>query len=447
MGLFSLFKKNARPAAGAAKAEAEAEPDARLAADSEALRHNSQALQRDIARATAMKIDAIESAMELDIFAEADAEPAWRGRPRPAAGAANGCAGAGDGATLPLLEQHSTALLGGAELPAAPPHSAPVVEESAILYANGQAELAEQMLQASLAAQAGAEPGQRDRTVWWLLFDLYQLGGRQERFDDLSIDYASVFETSPPAWRAAAPAAAWAGVAPGAVLAGPLDQRLAPQLERLAALAKGGGPLRLELGGLEAATAAGCALLLPALRALQAGGRELVVTGAAELAGRLRAPLRVGQRDDGAAPWLLLLELLQLLGREKDFEECAMDYCVTFEVSPPSYAAAPKVATAAPQPSAAAAERFVLPALVGGADAAALLAAVRGYAEGRGGLVFDCSRLARIEFGAAHQLVAALQALAAAGKKLELRDLNHPVAALLRLLGCADIAKIYPHRY
>jgi anti-anti-sigma regulatory factor len=447
VGLFSLFKKNARPAAGAAKALAEAEADARLAADSEALRHNSQALQRDIARATAMKIDAIESAMELDIFAEADAEPAWRGRPRPAAGGANGCAGAGDGATLPLLDQHSTALLGGAELPATPPHSAPVVEESAILYANGQAELAEQMLQASLAAQAGAEPGQRDRTVWWLLFDLYQLAGRQERFDDLSIDYASVFETSPPAWRAPAPAAAWAGVAPGAVLAGPLDQRLAPQLERLAALAKGGGPLRLELGGLEGATAAGCALLLPALRALQAGGRELVVTGAAELAGRLRALTQVGRRDDGAAPWLLLLELLQLLGREKDFEECAMDYCVTFEVSPPSYAAAPKVATAAPQPSAAAAERFVLPALVGGADAAALLAAVRAYADNRGGLVFDCSRLARIEFGAAHQLVAALQALAAAGKKLELRDLNHPVAALLRLLGCADIAKIYPHRY
>ncbi|WGG50226.1 STAS domain-containing protein [Rugamonas sp. DEMB1] len=440
MGLFSLFKK--KPAT-----PADAGADARLAADSEALRHNSQALQRDIARATAMKIDAIESAMELDIFAGADAEPAWRGRPRPAAGAANGCAGAGDGATLPLLDQHSTALLGGAELPAAPPHSAPVVEESAILYANGQAELAEQMLQASLAAQAGAEPGQRDRTVWWLLFDLYQLGGRQERFDDLSIDYASVFETSPPAWRAPAPAAAWAGVAPGAVLAGPLDLRLAPQLERLAALAKGGGPLRLELGGLEAATAAGCALLLPALRALQAGGRELVVAGAAELAGRLRALAQVGRRDDGAAPWLLLLELLQLLGREKDFEECAMDYCVTFEVSPPSYAAAPKVATAAPQPSAAAAERFVLPALVGGADAAALLAAVRGYAEDRGGLVFDCSRLARIEFGAAHQLVAALQALAAAGKKLELRDLNHPVAALLRLLGCADIAKIYPHRY
>ena len=66
MGLFSLFKKtNATPA------ELEplsAEEAARLAANSEAARQNSQALQRDIARATAMKIDAIESAMAFDIF-------------------------------------------------------------------------------------------------------------------------------------------------------------------------------------------------------------------------------------------------------------------------------------------------------------------------------------------------------------------------------------------
>ncbi len=33
------------------------------------------------------------------------------------------------------------------------------------------------------------------------------------------------------------------------------------------------------------------------------------------------------------------------------------------------------------------------------------------------------------------------------GKKVEFRDVNHLVAALLRLLGYADLAKIYPHKY
>ncbi|HEX9172360.1 MAG TPA: hypothetical protein VF861_06840, partial [Telluria sp.] len=68
-----------------------------------------------------------------------------------------------------------------------------MVEEIAILFANGQPELAEQMLLASLA-----EAGRLERTLWWMLFDLYQVMGRQDDFDNVAIDYASQFETSPP---------------------------------------------------------------------------------------------------------------------------------------------------------------------------------------------------------------------------------------------------------
>ena len=34
--------------------------------------------------------------------------------------------------------------------------------------------------------------------------------------------------------------------------------------------------------------------------------------------------------------WLLLIELLQLQGQHDAFEEAAINYAVTFEVSPPS---------------------------------------------------------------------------------------------------------------
>ncbi|UUZ51275.1 hypothetical protein LP420_18365 [Massilia sp. B-10] len=40
----------------------------------------------------------------------------------------------------------------------------------------------------------------RLHTVWWMLFDLYQVMGRQDEFDNVAIDYASQFETSPPTW-------------------------------------------------------------------------------------------------------------------------------------------------------------------------------------------------------------------------------------------------------
>lgn len=464
MGLFSLFKKG-KPEPAAADGDDDA---ARLAANSEVQRAaaNSQ-LQRDIARATALKIDAIEAAMEADIFNTP--EPAWGSRPsRPAPPAADD---ADSPATLPLLDASTTQLLADDEIPApvAADATAPVVEESAILYANGQAALAGQLLEGALAEAAASGLGaQQDRTVWWLLFDLYQVQGRQDRFDSLSIDYASTFETSPPPWRgpdgapatpavhaagagrAAAPAGLpYAGVSPTLAFGPALDAQAAEVLARLPGL-DGAVPLRLDLSRIAVADAAGCALLLAALQSLQKQGRELIVAAAAELAALLHSGLQVGRRDDGEAPWLLLLELLQLLHREKDFEEASMDYCVTFEVSPPPYAppAPQQVAMAArlAVPAAAAADRFLLPPVVE-QDCGALLDAISDYAGRYPALVFDCSRLARLDFGAANQLLARLQHLALDGRRVEFREVNHLVAALLRLLGYASLARIFAHKY
>lgn len=447
MGLFSLFKKG--------KADAaldDGDGDARLSAHSELERPNPHSqLQRDIARATAMKIDAIESAMEFDIFNTP--EPAWGSRaarpPRPPARArpADGHAD-----TLPLLDDNTTELLGDDDMPApaAAAQTAPAVEEIAILYANGQHALAGQMLAAALADGAAGGAPQQDRTVWWMLFDLYQVSGQQDAFDNLSIDYASTFETSPPAWNPPPPAAAaYSGVIPTLAFGPVLDAAVASQLQALLAPAAGTALLRLEFGRIAAVDAAGCALLLDALRAWQAQQRELVLVAAAELVTLLRGALCVGRRDDGEAPWLLLLELLQLLHREKDFEESGMDYCVTFEVSPPSFVAPRKVASAADQHAPAASDRFMLPHVIEG-DIGALLAAISAYADQYPALVFDCTRLARIDYAAANQLLARLQALAAgqdAPRKIEFRDVNHLVAALLRLVGYGATARLFAHNY
>jgi hypothetical protein len=72
------------------------------------------------------------------------------------------------------------------------------VEEIAILYANGQSGRGA----ADADRRRGRHRGQNsDRTAWWMLFDLYQASGQQDAFDNLSIDYASTFETSPPSGR------------------------------------------------------------------------------------------------------------------------------------------------------------------------------------------------------------------------------------------------------
>src|SRR5205814_1839284 len=99
-------------------------------------------------------------------------------------------------------------------------------------------------------------------------------------------------------------------------------------------------------------------------------------------------------------PWLLLLEILQLLNLEKEFEDTSIDYCVTFEVSPPAFEApkANKISTAAVEttPEDAAPERFMMPATIHGATEP-LIQAIADYADPRQSIVLDCSRLTRVD--------------------------------------------------
>jgi anti-anti-sigma regulatory factor len=459
VGLFSFLKKKSdtppaqadvgpRPAAtfAAAAATAAGGPSTRMPLDTEAERER----QREIARATAAKIDEIELEMASDIFDD----ETW-GSPRRAPAAVAALTGAPAAAEVDL---NTDVLDGphGAPDAAAAPSGAPAVEEAAILYANGQLDAAEQALRASLPG-AGS-----DRMPWWMLFDLYQANAREEAFDSIAIDYASHFETSPPTYRpapgAGQPSAgrAFSGVTPTVSLGGHLDAAVGAQLARLGAASS--APVRLEFSTVAGATPEGCTVLLDALQALRRAGRELVLAGAEHLVAVLRPMLVIGERAASQSPWLLLLELLLLMNREKDFEETAMDYCVTFEVSPPSFETPARTALAVGAGSAthggADGDRFMLPDLVGG-DSAALLAAIDAHAAGRAVLVLDCSRLARIDYAAAAALMSRLRLLAGndgddeggAGRKIELRDLNHLVAALLRLLGAGEPIRLYAHRY
>jgi anti-anti-sigma regulatory factor len=416
MGLFSFLKRKNNDAG----VRDWPPPESRLRGepsrlDSEAERER----QREIARATAAKIDEIELAFASDMF---DDEPAWgSGVRRPAAGVAH--------------PEHDIPAQAGATA------SAPAIDESAILYANGQSDAAEQLLRACLPTLGRAE-----RLPWWMLFDLYQADGREQAFESVAIDYASHFETSPPAWKPlpAAPAADRPGPGLAAVEAFPptVDAGVAAPLKRV--LDATAPVVRLDFGRVTAIDADGATCLLAALQQLRGAGRELVLAGADTLLDILRPMLVIGQRGASPAPWLLLLELLLLTGREKQFEEAAMDYCVTYEVSPPSFEAPLYVSTAAPAPGHG--DRFMLPAVVSGPETS-LLAAIDAYAHERETLVLDCSRLARIDYAGAGSLLARLDAHGAAGRAVELRELNHLVASLLRLLGAGDGVRLYPHRY
>jgi len=433
VGLLSFLKKKSDAPCAAAPSRPRAHdagPVTRMPLDTEAER----ARQREIARATAAKIDEIELEMASDIFDD----DAWAGN-RRAPAVASGAASA------PLVDLNTDGLLGPQDMPdtVATAANAPAVEEAAILYANGQFDAAEHLLRECLM-----EAGRSERLPWWMLFDLYQAGAREQDFESIAIDYASHFETSPPAYAPLAGIESgqpYVGATPTASLSGTLDGNAGAQLARI--LAPSDAPLvRLQFSAIGRATPEGCAVLLAALQTLRQAGRELVLAGADHLVALLRPMLAIGERHASQAPWLLLLELLLLMNHEKDFEETAMDYCITFEVSPPSFEAPARTALSVGAAPSIEGDRFLLPGVVEG-SIGTLLAAIEAHAARHTTLVLDGSRLARIDYPAANALAAQLRALAGAERIIELRDLNHLVAALLRLLGVGEAARLYAHRY
>jgi ABC-type transporter Mla MlaB component len=428
VGLFSFLTRKNEPPESAINTVTRSGEPTRPTQVTEAER----ARQREISRATAAKIDAIEMEMASDIFNQP--EPAW-GRP-----ATPRVADPAD-ATLTLGEPSGLESIFDAPQAPVAPASAPV-EESAILYANGEIAAAEAILVDSVAGEGRGEP-----RIWWMLFDLYQALGREEAFNNAAIDYASNFETSPPAYQARGESTAASGVAPTASLSGTLDETSVPLLARLLTSPADSPVLRIELDQVRAVTETGCARLLATLQALRKQKRPLVVAGAETLASLLRPALVVGDTSVGESPWLLRIELLQILHQEKEFEEAAMDYCVTFEVSPPSFEPAANVASAAPAAgSSASGDHFMLPPVIDG-DCAFLMAAIGAFGASNNPAVLDCERLTRIDYSCAAILVEKLRSLQQEKVQVDMRNVNHLVAELLRLLGGGECARLFPHKY
>ncbi len=455
MGIFSFLGKKDRQAdvpesdKDSSRQKRESDP-ARGAA--RAGFRNSQ--QRDAAAATARKIDAIESEMtsELGRAARKTPAPAEAGAPRAAtvvAEAANSAPGSQPAGETPALG-NSTGFgfdprNASVEISSSETH--PAIEESAILFANEQYDMVEQMLASAIH---DTSLGDKSKIVWHMLFDLYQVTGKKEQFENLSIEFAAKFETSPPGWDDGRPDMAGssqpASATPGITFSGKLDESIAKQIERAYKLSEKNGPLRLEFARVAEVQPDGCELLLSALRKLQKSGNELILVGAPELATKIRAIIETGRRDDTDTPWLLLLEILQLLNREQEFEETSIDYCITFEVSPPTFVAPKKVSTLmdAQKKPEQPGDKYKMPQVVDGRSNA--LAQIGEYIGLHDPAVLDCKHLTRVDFSAAGQLLSMLLPLTGQGKKVHLVNVNYLVMALFHVIGLRDVVQITPHK-
>lgn len=306
------------------------------------------------------------------------------------------------------------------------------LDQAALLYASNQIEDTENILLALLDKE--------DRTAWYMLFDLYRVTGRSDAFEKLAVNFAMRFETSPPMWAAGK---ALQPAAPVKVLNLPplLDALAAGRLRDDLAHVGKSAPLRVEFGRTSDIDEDGARLSAAALADSRHLGQHLEVGGVVKF-------LEVLKRKLNASPgtvafWLMQLALLQLMGRQKEFEDLAVDYAVRFELSPPSWdntVAARAVEVAADE---AEEEACRLEGILGDKQSD-VWGRLGQYAAQHAQVVLDLSAVPRIEYAGVGQFMGFLMQLLGQGKTIVLRGQNTLVQQLFLSMGIGQLATLSP---
>ncbi|EXI89868.1 MAG: putative NTP binding protein (contains STAS domain) [Candidatus Accumulibacter sp. BA-94] len=311
-------------------------------------------------------------------------------------------------------------------------------EEAAMLYANGQdAAVRSRLEHATRLHRSGA--GER---LWLMLFDLFRVGGQKAPFEALGIEYAQVFEKSPPGWQEAVRAAPVLSKAGSVLFKGDLtgdnEAGFAAVRQALAI----NRHLRLDLGKVRRLDDAGCERLLAMLQQAHRSRHEIELINRDHVSGLLDRFVVPGQQSDRAC-WLLKLEFCQLYDQLEVFEELAIQYAVNFEISPPSWEPQ-RVAATAPCPLVLAAdddlmaEAYVIMGEVKSSRFGDLLA----YAAAKDPVLIDCSRVTRMDFLSAGALLNVLTTIKGSGRQIVFRHPNHLVAELFRVVGLRAVAEV-----
>jgi anti-anti-sigma regulatory factor len=326
----------------------------------------------------------------------------------------------------------------------------PAEEQAAMSYANGQDVDAKSVLQAEIAAIKG----QRRLDTWLMLFELYQQTDQRTAFDELGLEFVAEFEKTPPIWRAlrASAAVATPAGANTVVFGSKLtDATIKRELDNYQKHYGKSGTLRLDFSRVTEIDTFAAIELLSCWQRSRKPGLAPQLSGWHHFAKLLQGKIAAGRAAPAEAPfWMLLTEVYQALGQQEEFENLAIDYAVTYEVSPPSWDArfAPKVAireaekTLENTPAASASEGLQISASLT-AQNGPVLDEIRDYIKtGASHLILDFSRVDRLDFESAGQLLNIAMVVLQEGKSVLIRQCNALVLAMLRLMGIADMVQV-----
>ena len=222
----------------------------------------------------------------------------------------------------------------------------PELDEAVIAFANADFTQCEEALQRITAE--GGERSQHAET-WLVLFDLYRATGQQQRFESLALDYAQQFGWSAPQWYSLPKLVAEA-VADEPIVTSSNSRMsgdvgwVCPDILDIEAVARLRSqtlqmplPWIFDWSGLRSIDAEAAMQLSMVFRLWAGQALEMRWLAGERLFTVLQEAAPTGVRDADPAFWLTRLDALRLANRADGFDEAAIDYCVTYEVSPPSW--------------------------------------------------------------------------------------------------------------
>lgn len=216
------------------------------------------------------------------------------------------------------------------------------LDEAVIAFANADNESCERIL-AELIRPGGARNLQGN--TWLVLFDLYRATGQQAKFETLALEFAHIFGRSAPQWFSMPKLVAETQrkVRPPMAKAGG-GSWTAPELLTLEAVQELRSrsllmpmPWVMDWAALNRLDLDACQALRELFREWASQALDMRWRSGDHLLQLLRSLTPVSAREVDTSLWMLRLEALRLANRPDQFDEAAIDYCVTYEVSPPSW--------------------------------------------------------------------------------------------------------------
>jgi anti-anti-sigma regulatory factor len=295
---------------------------------------------------------------------------------------------------------------------------------------------------------------------------LYRATDKHAEFEEAVREFAQHLDGAAPVW---ARLADWGGAtmptqvskksSTAATWTSPMVLTLSDMESLRDAMASQPMPWRIDWSGLDVIAPDAMDLLDGLFQSLCEEPVALQFSGVDPVVRALRAITPSGDRSIATAWWQTRLNALRTMQRQDDFELAALDYCITYEVSPPAWQAArcqfaevdsgdtltdsqPHAHVDAVNTVPADARPKLEGEVLG--DASNLLAVLEMLDVPNTKLVVDCGGLLRVDFAAAGSILNWVAMRQAQGQLVQFHNAHRLVAAFFNVIGINEHAKVIP---